>query len=113
MNVIREELHPLQDKIIISDMNFGLETSTGGIVLLSDDGKTSGIHPRWAKVFAVGPEQTDVTVGDWILLEHGRWSRGIKYETKNGEHIDIRLADKDAILAISNEKPTDALLAQD
>lgn len=108
---IKGKLRPLHDKVIVSEMEFGTEKSAGGIFLLSDDGKSSGIHPRWAKVFAVGPDQRDLKEGDWILLEHGRWSRGIKFEKPNGEQIDIRLADKEAILLVSDSKPADAMRA--
>lgn len=106
---IRGKLKPLGNKVLISDMNFGIERTHSGIFLPSDDGKSSGIHPRWGKVFAVGSEQTDVKVGQWVLLEHGRWSRGHKYEDEDGEIIDIRLADTNAILCVSDEPPNDAM----
>jgi co-chaperonin GroES (HSP10) len=106
---VRGTLRPLSDKVIVTDMQFGIEQTAGGIFLPSDDGKSSGIHPRWARVFAVGPEQKDVKEGDWILLEHGRWSRGHRYENESGEEIDIRLADTNAILAVSDEPPNDAM----
>lgn len=66
---------PLKDKILITDMEFGLEQTKSGIILQSDNGKTTGIHPRWGRVWAVGPEQKDVEVGQWICIEHGRWTR--------------------------------------
>lgn len=106
---ISGKLRPIRDNIFVSDMEFGMEKTPGGLFIPSDDGKSSGIHPRWGKVFAVGPEQQDVKVGDWILLEHARWSRSFKYETDSGELIDIRLADKEAILLISDEKPSDTV----
>jgi co-chaperonin GroES (HSP10) len=106
---IKGKLRPLHDKVIISNMNFGMEKTQSGILLHSDNGKSSGIHPRWGKVFAVGPDQQDVSVGQWILLEHGRWSRGHEYEAENGEIIDIRLADNNAILCVSDDEPDDAL----
>lgn len=106
---IRGKLVPLGDKVLVSEMNFGIEKTSTGIFLPSDDGKSSGIHPRWAKVFAIGPMQKDVEVGQWILLEHGRWSRGHKYESENGETFDIRLADNNAILCVSDEEPNDAM----
>lgn len=102
-------IRPLGDKILIFDMEFGMETSKGGILLQSDDGKSQGIHPRWAKVFAVGPDQQDVKEGEWILLEHARWTRGIKYETDSGEEIMIRMADNKAILLIGDQKPDDTM----
>jgi co-chaperonin GroES (HSP10) len=106
---VKGKLTPLGSKVLISHMNFGMEKTAGGIVLPSDDAKSSGIHPRWGKVFATGPEQREVNVGQWILLEHGRWSRGHKYESENGETFDIRLADLDAILLVSDDEPNDAM----
>lgn len=97
-------IKPLRNNIIVRDMNFEGRVLDSGIVLLGDDGKTDGIRPRWARVYAVGPEQTDVTVGQWVLLEHGRWSRGIKI-TKDGEEFTIRRADPDAIMMVSDEEP--------
>ena len=29
----------------------------------------------WAQVLSVGSRVENVEVGDWILVEHGRWSR--------------------------------------
>lgn len=109
MNIVKGQLRPLRDNILVTDMEFGMEKTAGGILLHSDDGKGSGIHPRWARVFAIGGEQKDVKVGDWILLEHGRWSRAIKYITDKEEEITIHQADKNAILLISDEKPDDVL----
>jgi len=106
---VRGKLKPLGSKVIIHNMNFGMEKTKSGILLHSDDGKSSGIHPRWGQVFAVGPDQIEVSEGQWVLLEHGRWSRGHEYETENGEKIDIRLADNNAILCVSDEPPDDAM----
>jgi co-chaperonin GroES (HSP10) len=75
-----QKLVPLHDHVIVTDMNFGQRTLSSGIIMLGDDTKTDGIRPRWAKVYAVGPDQKDVVVGQWILVEHGRWTRGIEVE---------------------------------
>lgn len=109
MAAIKGKLQPLGSKIIVYNMNFDAEVTESGIFLLSDDGKSSGIHPRWAQVLAVGPKQLDVKTSDWVLLDHGRWSRGHQYELENGEIIDIRLADENAILMVSDEKPKDVV----
>ena len=111
MNKIKGKLRPIKDKILISHMEFGMEKTSSGILLNSDNGKRTGIHPRWAKVYAVGEEQTDVKVGDWILLEHGRWSRGIDYVTAEGEEITIQMADNNAILLVSEKKHNDVMRA--
>ena len=107
MMKIKGTIKPLRDKVLIRDMQFGIEKTAGGIYLPSDDGKSSGIHPRWGRVFAIGPEQTEVKVDQWILVEHGRWSRGTVYQTPQGEDIEIRLVDNNAILSYSDEAPND------
>ena len=108
MKPVEGTLRPLDNKVLVHEMEFGMEKSQGGIFLPSDDGKSAGIHPRWAKVYAIGPNQIDVKVGEWILLEHGRWSRGINYRTPEGDDIVIRLADLNAMLMSTDEKPSGA-----
>jgi co-chaperonin GroES (HSP10) len=88
-------------------MNFDEQVTTGGIIVGSDNGKTEGIKPRWGKVYDVGPDQTDVKVGDWILVEHGRWTRGVNVEAATGETITVRRVETKAIIAISDHLPTD------
>lgn len=102
-------LTPLHDTIIITDMEFGAEYTTGGIYIPSQDGKVEGIRPRWGKVMFIGPEQTEIKVGQWICLEHGRWGRGVEYVDDNGEKVIIRVADKNAILLVSDEEPNGVL----
>lgn len=103
-------LRPLGDTVIVSEMDFTGRKLSSGIVLLGDDGKSSGIRSRWAKVFAVGPDQTDVKVGEWICVAHGRWSRGIEIEDENGTHT-IRKVDTNDILLSSDNKPDDDTLS--
>ena len=85
-------------------MDFGGRKLASGILLLGDDGKTDGIRPRWARVYAVGPEQRDVVPGQWILVEHGRWSRGIEVEI-DGETFTLRRVDPECIMFVSDEQP--------
>jgi co-chaperonin GroES (HSP10) len=81
---------PIRDNVLVTDMNFDARVTKGGIVLPSDDGKSEGVRHRWARVWAIGPEQKDVKVGEWILLEHGRWTRGVTVELEDGTDIIIR-----------------------
>jgi co-chaperonin GroES (HSP10) len=90
-------------------MNFGEQKTQGGLIVQSDNGKTHGIHPRWAKVYAVGNKQQDVSVGQWILIEHGRWTRGIKIEDDEGEKV-IRRVDTNCMMMVSDEPPPDDVL---
>jgi co-chaperonin GroES (HSP10) len=98
------KLVPLKDKVLVRDMNFSGRQLSSGIVLLGDDRTTAGIRPRWARVYATGPEQTDVTPGQWIMVEHGRWSRGIEVEI-NDEQFTLRLVDPKSIIFVSDEEP--------
>lgn len=104
---VKGTIRPLGDGVLLSDMEFGEETTKSGIILTSDNGKVQGIKPRWGKVWAIGPEQTDVKVGDWVLMEHGRWSRAAEYENDDGTITKIQKADVKAMLLVSDEKPLD------
>jgi len=85
-------------------MHFGETKSKGGIILVDDDGSQSGIHPRWAKVYAIGNQQEDVKVGQWIMVAHGRWSRAFKV-AKDGVELEVRMVDENDILLVSDEEP--------
>ena len=106
------KITPIKDKILIVDMEFGMETTKTGIILQSDDGKTTGIHPRWGRVYAVGPEQKDVAVGQWICMEHGRWTRSWKFKQTDGNELEIRGVDNKAIMLVSDEKPEDVMRSE-
>jgi co-chaperonin GroES (HSP10) len=105
-----KKILPLRDNIIVSDMTFEERISNGGIIILNDDMKSSGIRPRWAKVYAVGPDQKDVQVGQYILISHGRWTRGIKIEDDEGVRT-IRKVDNDDILMVSDEPINDQTMS--
>jgi hypothetical protein len=100
-----KDITALKDHVIVRDMNFAGRKLSSGILLLSDDLKTSGIRPRWAQVYRVGPEQTDVAPDQWVLIEHGRWTRGAKISIE-GEEITIRRVDPENIIFVSDEEPT-------
>ena len=102
----RHQIHPLNDSVIVSDMTFDERFTTSGIVLLSDNGKSTGIRPRWGQVYAVGPDQHDVTVGQWVCVAHGRWTRGIDVEDETGKKT-LRRVDPDDLLIVSDEQPQD------
>ena len=69
MSKITGKLIPIRDNVLITDMNFDARVSKGGIVLPSDDGKSEGVRHRWGRVWAVGPEQKDIKVGEWVLVD--------------------------------------------
>jgi co-chaperonin GroES (HSP10) len=99
---------PIGKTIIVTEMSFETRITSSGIIIPGDDGKSSGIRPRWAQVYAVGPEhdEVDIEVGKWILVSHGRWTRGIDIEDENGKKT-IRKVDPNDILLVSDELPND------
>ena len=86
------DITPLKKRVLVSDMHFG-ETKTKG-----------GIHPRWGKVYAIGDQQEDVKVGEWVMVSHGRWSRGFKVK-KDGVELEVRMIDENDILLVSDDEP--------
>ena len=104
-----EELRPIHDRVLVTEMEFGEQKTAGGIIIPGDDGIARGIHPRWGQVIAKGHEnKDDYEVGDWILVEHGRWTRGITIENTKGKMV-VRAVEAKSVLGTSKEKPTDAL----
>jgi hypothetical protein len=95
---------PLRDTVWVRDMDFSGRKLSSGIILLSDDGKSEGIRPRWGCVYAVGPKQTQVTPGQWVFVEHGRWSRGVEMDI-DGEEFTMRQIDPESIIFVTDEKP--------
>lgn len=101
---------PLRDTIIVTDMSFSERITSGGIILPVDDMKSSGIRPRACRVLAVGPQQQDVTPGQWLLVEHGRWSRGIDVAL-DSVTMTIRKVDPSSILLVSDEPIEDTTMS--
>jgi len=87
-------------------MNFDARVTSGGIYIPTDDKKLEGIRPRWGKVYAVGPDQTEIKVGQWICITHGRWTRGVQIEDEESVKM-IRRVDLKDILLVSDEQPSD------
>ena len=99
-----DKLTALKDYVIVRDMNFSGRKLSSGVLLINDDGHTSGIRPRWAQVYAVGQDQTDVKTGEWVFVEHGRWTRGIEVGVQ-GEAMTLRRVDPKNIIFVSDEPP--------
>ena len=106
----RDKIRALHDNVLVADMEFDTRITQTGLILPNDNGTTLGIRPRWGRVYAVGNEQQDVRVGDWILVAHGRWTRGLDIEDGESEHRrTIRKIDPADILMVSDgpDRPLD------
>ena len=101
---VENDIKPLKKRVLVSDMHFGERKSAGGIIMMDDDGSEGGIHPRWGKVYAIGDQQEDVRVGEWVMVSHGRWSRGFKVK-KDGVELEVRMIDENDILLVSDDEP--------
>jgi hypothetical protein len=104
----RNQLRAIKSDVIVTDMSFDVRLSNGGLILLNDNGKSTGIRPRWGRVYAVGPQQQDVRVGQWICVAHGRWTRGLDIEDESGKRTIRKIDPKDILLVSdSEEMPND------
>lgn len=102
----RDNFQPIRDWVIATEMNFEGRTLSSGVILLNDNGRADGIRPRWGRVYAIGPDQTDIKIGDWICVAHGRWTRGLDIEDETGKKTVRRIDPKD-ILLVSDTLPED------
>jgi len=98
------KLIPIHDKVIGKSVDdYGLKTTAGGLIINEKDGAAESIRPRWFEVTHVGPKNQVVEVGDFVLVAHGRWSRGFTINVDDDTkyfHLD-----SDEILIKTNTKP--------
>ena len=107
INKFKGTLKAIGDRVLVSEMHFGEQKTAGGLIIGDDDGQTRGIYPRWGKVYSIGPRnKDDYKVGDWILIEHGRWTRGLDMDSEDGD-LTLRMVEAESILAVSDSKPED------
>lgn len=95
--------------IVVTEMDdTGEKLSSGGIIIPGEGFSPRGIHPRWCKVYKVGSDIKDVHVGEWLYVEHGRWTPGIDTTDDEGNEIRVWVVDHDGILIATDERPVDA-----
>ena len=94
---------PMPDKVFVTDMDEGTHVTAGGIMIRDDQGHTHGIRNRWGQVAFIGEGVRDeIKIGDWVLVEHGRWTQRIKLDLGD-KPLDVWMIDQNAILAVSDE----------
>jgi hypothetical protein len=105
---IRGDIRPIKNHVLVVNMEKGDKITKGGLIILDDNGKDRGIRPRWCQVWKVGPEQEDLRPGQWILVEHGRWTYGVETAIPEGSDDEIfyvQRVDIEGILGVSDEYP--------
>lgn len=112
LDPLKCQIRAIKQDVLAYNMDLGEQVTKTGIVIQSDDGKSHGIKPRWCQVYKVGPEQDDVKPGQWILVEHGRWTRKIKID--DGESIkEVQKIEVKSIMAVADERPNDVYIGQE
>ena len=105
-----DSFRPYKGKVFVTDIDRGDKITKGGIIITDDNMTNRGIRARWAKVWAIGDDVQDIKVGDWVLVEHGRWTNRITIETSAGD-VDVwRIEYPEAALIVSDEKPDSEIL---
>ena len=107
-NINASGFQPLKENVFVTDLDSGFHVTKGGIIRPDDNGKDHGIHPRWGKVWAVGPEVKDLVPGDWIYIEHARWTQGITMKLPSGDIKVWRVEYPKAVLLASDKDPREA-----
>lgn len=100
-------IRPLRDKVIGKMLEpIGFERRTkAGIILTEDETSETFIRPRWFEVTHTGPEQEDILVGQYVLVPHGRWSRGIDLDNANRVDEMLFLVDHNDVLGVQDDDP--------
>jgi co-chaperonin GroES (HSP10) len=100
----KDKFRPIGSHIIVADMKFEQRITHGGILLPNDDMKSAGIRPRWAQIYAIGSEYNggELEIGNWILISHGRWTRGIDIADESGKKT-LRRVDPNDILMVADQ----------
>ena len=98
---------PTRNTVLIHNFRQGNRT-IGKIIIPDDDGTDAGIRPRWAQVYAIGSNVDTLEVGQWVLMEHGRWSREMTIRDDADDPLILWTADwPNGVLAYSDEEPVD------
>lgn len=105
------KIHPLPGNIF-AVLQTGSRTTAGGIILRDDNGKQEGIRPRWAKVWKIASDIKDVEVGQWILVEHGRWTMTITVKDDSGNDFKFQKIDPAGIMLVSDNEPNEEMFGE-
>jgi len=106
-----KSIRAISDHVLVTDMNFDEKITHSGIIIPNSDGKLEGVHPRWGRVYAIGKDQKDIQIGQYVLVKHGRWTRGV--DINDGEDVKtLRRIDTNDILLVSNEPMEDETIGE-
>jgi hypothetical protein len=99
------QIKAMPGKVLVTDLERGSRI-INGIIIPDDNGKSEGIRPRWGRVYSVGEGIDEITIGQWILIENGRWTRMLKVREDNGDQIQVWGVEwPQSVMLVSDEDP--------
>ena len=102
IGIIKEDgLECIRDNIVCGNGDMGDTKTAAGIILKSNIHESQGITSRWMQVYKIGPDVDFVTVGEWVLVEYGRWTEGFSVDAVEKAYR----VDPKGCSARSDEKP--------
>lgn len=107
---INGNLKCLPNTLYVELLEVGERKTAGGIIIPMEDMRLNQrfIKPRWAKVYKKGENISNIEIGDWILLEHGKWSTALNI-VDNNKSVKIWYINeknvKTGIIGIKKEEP--------
>jgi len=101
--------HPIKDNVFVTDLDHGPSRTFGGIIIPDDNMTERGVRDRWGRVWAIGPDVVDISVGEWVLVKHGRWTTGIEMEINGKRETVWRIEFPDAVMLVSDTDPRNAM----
>lgn len=100
----------INNKLLVHNMEKGERRTASGIVLTDDNGRSEGIRPRWCQIYSIGPDvkDADLAPGKWVLVEHGRWTRGMTITNDTGEEETLWGVEwPNSLLMVADECPVE------
>lgn len=94
-------IRAIADHIVAVNGDFDDQVTESGIFIKTTAGKSEGIVPRWFQVHSVGAQnKLPISEGQWVLVEHGRWSEIFKVDD-----VEYWRLDPKGCLAVQDQKP--------
>lgn len=85
-------VQPLKDKVLVAENKTSDKTTETGIIL---DGANSVRDSRAGTVLAIGPDVTEVAVGDVVYLD---WTKGSVVKVGDAQRVIIKVEHIVAVL---------------
>lgn len=101
-HTVASDVEPIEDHVLIDAIESTGERIVNGLIIPGENSTERGIRPRWARIYKVGPKQEDVQPGQWALVKHGEWTRGVLI----GGKVYRRINPKEIFL-VSDEQPSE------